>query len=985
MQQQPLQLPSQQPNLDPMAYPPIAKLDNFTSEEDNAQIWLNDVEKAIVANRWNNTTKPQIFNEFKTEFLRYFSNNNSTNHLTNTFTTIKQGDTEAVTTYLGRFHRNLRQIQAIQADYFTAPQILNQFIRGLCSSILQQVCPMHSVDLPTTVTHAKDFEAAELEANYTQAVNLVMNGSSDLNSKLKQFSDTINQKLEGYLVDNYAIYQPPQRRNNSRNTNCFQNQPHPSTLSSSSLPNQLWQPETCICHNCDSESLLKSRPILNHLPANDATTNLSTASILTSNLSITATGNPRPRITQNWRLAMVWNLGTGSTQNPNSQNYLSFLVTPKDAITNNLEFNPPQTTLTNNIPPAMITKNESLTAIFPFELEETINPLLFSKAVLKEKPITVMYTDMKVDGHFIKLILDSRSADSIITRQLMDQLGCQVDCAASTRIIIADGVTKTPIGEIDDFPIKVNGIIVPIKVLVMEATQYQALIETPKSFSLARTPITTPSTPLIKFKKEKVKPTWEAYQVSWADVDHNKLLPILVCDNNNNKKEKQREEPTWEATINTWTDNNQSKMPPMLNWKEKNKKKGKGRKENILEETTTVEEITSGWEREYSCEPIKELPYIPLKCKDCEKKLSSMGTWVVSAIENNMAIQKDKASGTTNHVLLVANNYLIKEYEMTFLVKEEHATLSISCLDGYPHDKDEIWRMANTKVEGALLSEILEIKNNSPKPTDIVLVLNLDAFIDLENSPKEFHEHYQNLALIKEEQNCTLELESSSNSNSNSNKDDNKNNSSSFIQNGYNNDNNSNSNSNSDLNYEQYIALLDLTKKQELKWFSDNDEGIMPECAHNTDAGFDLRYLGKNVIKLEPYSRTYIDLKIALEILTTTIVQLASRSSLTKKRINIKGRIINTEYIENIIAMLQNDSEKTYVIELNERIAQAIFLPLVKIAQLVSVGNREELGITARGIQEFESTGRIDIPVNMVEKEIIGQEKIISTSIIRQN
>ncbi|KAG9302699.1 hypothetical protein G9A89_005173 [Geosiphon pyriformis] len=58
----------------------------------------------------------------------------------------------------------------------------------------------------------------------------------------------------------------------------------------------------------------------------------------------------------------------------------------------------------------------------------------------------------------------------------MDQLGHQVDCAASAKIIIADRTTKTPIGEIDNFLIEVNGIIVPIKVLVIEAIQYQAFI-----------------------------------------------------------------------------------------------------------------------------------------------------------------------------------------------------------------------------------------------------------------------------------------------------------------------------------------------------------------------------------------------------------------------------------------------------------------------------------------------------------------------------
>ncbi|KAG9293723.1 hypothetical protein G9A89_019060 [Geosiphon pyriformis] len=85
-------------------------------------------------------------------------------------------------------------------------------------------------------------------------------------------------------------------------------------------------------------------------------------------------------------------------------------------------------------------------------------------------------------------------------------------------------------------------------------------------------------------------------------------------------------------------------------------------------------------------------------------------------------------------------------------------------------------------------------------------------------------------------------------------------------------------------------------------------------------------------------------------------------------------------YVENIITMLQNDSEKAYIIESNEKIVQAIFLPLVKVAQLILVENRKELGITVREIQGFESTDRIDIPINMVEEEIIGQREIILTS-----
>ncbi|KAG9289294.1 hypothetical protein G9A89_007855 [Geosiphon pyriformis] len=124
----------------------------------------------------------------------------------------------------------------------------------------------------------------------------------------------------------------------------------------------------------------------------------------------------------------------------------------------------------------------------------------------------------------------------------------------------------------------------------------------------------------------------------------------------------------------------------------------------------------------------------------------------------------------------------------------------------------------------------------------------------------------------------------------------------------------------------------DATTKQELRWFSNNNEDIMPKCVHNTNAKFNLRYPRKDAIKLEPYLCTCIDLKVALEILATTMVQLASRSSLAKKGINIREGIIDARYIGNIIAMLQNNLEKTYIIEPNEKIAQAIFLPLVKVA-----------------------------------------------------
>ncbi|KAG9295141.1 hypothetical protein G9A89_006122 [Geosiphon pyriformis] len=412
--QQSFQQPPQPPNLDPMAYAPIAKLNNFISEEDNAQVWLNDVEKAIAANRWNNAQAMQTISYFLKDTI-----NSYINCLVNTFTTMKQRETEAVTTYLGHFHRNLCQIQTIDANYFTAPQILNQFIRGLHSSILQHVCLLHPGTLQDAVTCAKDFESTKLEANHTQAVNLVMNGSSELDSKLEKF----------------------------KNSNCGQNQPR---LSSST--NQQWQQKMHICHYCDkqghiqinchqllnSESSIKLNTISNYLLANDAAINLSTISISSfnlstngPNLSVTATGNistttannlstpndsdPATKLTGHQTGSCQWNSGTGNPQNPNSQNYLSLLVTPENASPSNQKSTQKQQTRTSNILPATVTNDKLLNTIFPFEFEELSTMSLFSGAALENKPVTIIYTDAKIDGHLIKLILDSGLAGSIIT------------------------------------------------------------------------------------------------------------------------------------------------------------------------------------------------------------------------------------------------------------------------------------------------------------------------------------------------------------------------------------------------------------------------------------------------------------------------------------------------------------------------------------------------------------------------------------------
>ncbi|KAG9301060.1 hypothetical protein G9A89_015796 [Geosiphon pyriformis] len=340
--------------------------------------------------------------------------------------------------------------------------------------------------------------------------------------------------------------------------------------------------------------------------------------------------------------------------------------------------------------------------------------------------------------------------------------------------------------------------------------------------------------------------------------------------------------------------------------------------------------------------------------RNTRQQLSSIATHVLlNALEDQNKLENRIMS----HAWLVKKLFLTKKCGTTFLEEEKHA---MNCKLALTREKQE---QQLEEINTSLCNHCLIL-------CDFQYCNEYDLIY---NSPLCII--YTILQEEKPISSCTSKLKLTFNSDSNSNNDDDENNSSSSVSNDHKNYNDLNSNSNP----KTYITLPDLTKKQELKWFSNNNENIMSECVHNIDAEFDLRYPGKDLIKLKLHLHICIDLKITPEIPATIMVQLASRSSLAKKEINIRGEIINAEYIRNIIAMLQNNSEKTYIIDLNEKIAQAIFLSLVKIAQLVLVRNREELEITAKEIQEFRSMGRIDIPVNMTEKKIINKGEIIST------
>ncbi|KAG9291959.1 hypothetical protein G9A89_004897 [Geosiphon pyriformis] len=319
------------------------------------------------------------------------------------------------------------------------------------------------------------------------------NKTETLEKRVMQLGEELSKKIESYLIPDPRknTYQPPQRRSqevsDSRN-NC-------------SL-HQEFRTETRACHfckcighlisQCRTRMMQKARennyyappqmprnqymPIPRQYPTTYQNQRAYQQQPMIANPNWRPEARNQPMWNQNALVQRNPNhAGTNQQTNPNYQNYQqTYFNIPENLIignndNRNINRTKNSSKLSQTIPPAVATEDSSLAAIFPFELEE--NEAMFSGTALNKKcPITAMYTEATVNNTPIKLILDSGSAGSIVTLQLVNQLGFKVDRAATSQIITANGSTKLPHGEIDSFPFKINGIIIPTKVLIMDAT-----------------------------------------------------------------------------------------------------------------------------------------------------------------------------------------------------------------------------------------------------------------------------------------------------------------------------------------------------------------------------------------------------------------------------------------------------------------------------------------------------------------------------------
>ena len=129
----------------------------------------------------------------------------------------------------------------------------------------------------------------------------------------------------------------------------------------------------------------------------------------------------------------------------------------------------------------------------------------------------------------------------------------------------------------------------------------------------------------------------------------------------------------------------------------------------------------------------------------------------------------------------------------------------------------------------------------------------------------------------------------------------------------------------------------------------------MPQKAHTTDAGFDIRTPIEVVV--EPRSSAVIDTGVHMEIPEGYVGMLKSKSGLNVKSGILSEGVVDAGYVGSIVVKLYNHSDTPKHFEKGDKITQIVIMPIPFI-ELEEVDNLGEFEASERGADGFGSTGR---------------------------
>ena len=129
----------------------------------------------------------------------------------------------------------------------------------------------------------------------------------------------------------------------------------------------------------------------------------------------------------------------------------------------------------------------------------------------------------------------------------------------------------------------------------------------------------------------------------------------------------------------------------------------------------------------------------------------------------------------------------------------------------------------------------------------------------------------------------------------------------------------------------------------------------IPHMAYNGDAGVDLRSVVRIVLK--PHERAMVATGLAIALPEGYAGFVLPRSGLAAKHgisiVNAPGLIDSNYRGELKVILLNNDSNDSFAIEIGDRIAQLIVMPI----STINFEQVEELTESQRGVSGFGSSG----------------------------
>ena len=87
-----------------------------------------------------------------------------------------------------------------------------------------------------------------------------------------------------------------------------------------------------------------------------------------------------------------------------------------------------------------------------------------------------MKCNIKIKDKPYQAIIDSSVSISMISYQIVKELGLKIDTCSSSLILSATGPSIRPLEIIKNLPIEIEGITIPLDVEVMDATSYSLLL-----------------------------------------------------------------------------------------------------------------------------------------------------------------------------------------------------------------------------------------------------------------------------------------------------------------------------------------------------------------------------------------------------------------------------------------------------------------------------------------------------------------------------